>query len=938
MFFRLASLAHLHVKFAVGAFCVGALTTVASTGSGQQNYEPADIATIAGVPQRLGRVDGPAGGAWFTVPRGVAADSSGNIYVADRGSHTIRRINPDGTVQTIAGLHNTPGSSDGAGSAARFEGPQGVALDTSGNLYVADTANHTIRQITPEGVVTTVAGRPGSWGSVDGTGTAARFNTPHDLTVDTAGTIYVADTYGNVIRKIAPGSVVTTVAGSAGDRRNVDGIGSAARFYYPTAITADRMGNLFVADRETHTIRKISPDGSVTTLAGLAGARGSNDGIGSDARFSEPSGVAVDGEGYIYVGDTRNNTIRKISSGGVVSTLAGVAGQKGATDGSGAAARFDWPHGLAAAADGTVYIADSSNHLVRAVTPAGEVTTPAGSVALFDRPADVAVDRLGLVYIADSENATVRRIAADGSTSTFAGLAGARGSTDGAGAAARFRGPTGLSFDVEGNLYVADRGTTVRKIAPDGVVSTVAGSAIQGGSVDGPRTVARFSYLTGIAVDAGSNVYVVDETENNVRKITPDGNVSTVAGLAGHYGSADGSGTAARFDRPYGIAVDRAGNLYVSDQRNHTIRKITPAGMVSTLAGFAGTAGSADGTGSAARFYNPAGLEVDSAGNVYVADAANYAIRKVSPEGIVTTLAGSLTSQGFADGRGSAARFHQPLGLGFDSTGKFYIADSWNHTIRLATPLSRFANISTRLRVEAADNVLIGGFIVTGSAPARIIVRALGPSLPLQDKLDDPLLELYDGSGQLLASNDNWPNAANQHEITATTIPPSHDREAAILQSLAPGAYTAVVRGSGGGEGVGLVEVYHVGSGEDSKLANISTRGRVQTGNDVMIAGLIVTGSGPQKVIARAMGPSLQVEGKLLDPLLELYDTHGNVIHVNDNWRDAQEADIRATSIPPPHDSESAILTSLAPAAYTAVVRGVNDTTGVAVVEVYALQ
>ena len=944
MFFGVPFLSHSPVRPAVSVLCaVVAFASLPGTGRAQQKYEPADISTIAGVPQRLGRMDGTAGAPWFTYPSGVAADASGNIYVADRASQTIRRISPDGEVQTIAGMHNTPGSSDGTGSAARFNGPHGVAVDTVGNVYVADAGNHTVRKITAEGVVTTIAGTPGSWGSIDARGTAARFNTPHGLTVDGAGTIYVADTYGSTIRKIASDGVVTTLAGLAGNRGNVDGTGTAASFYYPTAIAADGVGNLFVADRQMHTIRKVSADGEVTTLAGLAGTRGSSDGVGSAARFSEPSGLAVDGDGNVYVGDTWNYTIRKVSPDGAVSTLAGATQQRGSTDGSGSAARFDWPYGLAVGPDGRVYVADSGNHLIRAVTPAGAVTTAAGAVALFNRPADVAVGRGGDVYIADSENATIRRIAPDGATSIFAGAAGVRGFTDGTGAAARFWAPWGLSLDAEGNLYVVERGTTVRKITPAGVVTTLAGSPVQGGSVDGPPTVARFSTLTGIAVDAASNVYVVDENESNVRKITPEGNVSTVAGLARNEGSADGSGSAARFSRPYGIAVDGTGNLYVSDQLNQTIRKITPAGLVSTLAGVAGSYGSADGTGNAARFSNPAGLEVDSAGNVYVADSSSNLIRKISPAGDVTTLAGSpkadsLTSEMFSDGRGSAARFNTPLGLGFDAAGKLYIADTLNYTIRLATPLSRFANISTRLRVETGENVLIGGFIVTGSAQTRIIVRALGPSLPMQDRLDNPILELYDGSGQLLESNDDWRNAANQHEITASTIPPPHDREAAILRSVAPGAYTAVVRGSGGGEGVGLVEVYDLGSAENSKLANISTRGRVQTGDDVMIAGLIVTGSGSQKVIVRGIGPSLPVAGKLLDPLLELYDAQGNVIQVNDNWRDDQEAEIIGTSIPPSEASESAIVTFLPPAAYTAVLRGVNDTTGVALVEAFAIQ
>ena len=251
---------------------------------------------------------------------------------------------------------------------------------------------------------------------------------------------------------------------------------------------------------------------------------------------------------------------------------------------------------------------------------------------------------------------------------------------------------------------------------------------------------------------------------------------------------------------------------------------------------------------------------------------------------------------------------------------------------------TRLANISTRLRVETGDNVLIGGFIVTGSTQKRIIVRALGPSLPVNDQLANPSLELYNGSGELIASNDNWQDAPNRQEIIDSTIAPPNDLESAILQDVELGPHTAIVSGAGGGTGVGLVEVYDLGSTQDSKLANISTRGRVQAGDNVMIGGLIITGSAPQKLIVRAIGPSLPVEGTLQDPLLELYDGNGTLMTSNNNWKETQQAEIEATGIPPPNEFESAIVTFLPPAAYTAVVRGVNDTTGVALVEVYALQ
>jgi hypothetical protein len=253
-------------------------------------------------------------------------------------------------------------------------------------------------------------------------------------------------------------------------------------------------------------------------------------------------------------------------------------------------------------------------------------------------------------------------------------------------------------------------------------------------------------------------------------------------------------------------------------------------------------------------------------------------------------------------------------------------------------PPTVLANISTRLRVETGDNVLIGGFIVTGTQPKKVIIRAIGPSLTLAGTLANPFLELRDSSGVLIRSNDNW-RSDQETEIMATTIPPSNDLESAIVETLPANnsAYTATVRGANGGTGIGAVEVYDLNQAVDSKLANISTRGLVQTGDNVLIGGLIVLGQNPLPVIVRAIGPSLSVSGALGNPTLELHDGNGATIASNDNWRSDQEFEITATSIPPSNDLESAIVRSLAPGNYTAIVRGVNGTTGVALVEAYGL-
>jgi sugar lactone lactonase YvrE len=596
------------------------------------------------------------------------------------------------------------------------------------------------------------------------------------------------------------------------------------------------------------------------TLAGLAGSVGSSDGSTNAARFSGPEGVAVDTTGNVYVADLKNGTIRKISAGGVVTTVAGLAdGFCLHNDGTGSAARFCFPEG-------------------------------------------VAVDGGGNIYVADTGNGTIRKITDGGVVSTFAGLAENGGSTDGTGSAARFGGPRGIAVDGSGNFYVADSGNnTIRKITPSGVVTTLAGCP--------PSTCGQ---------NSGGNT--------------------------------DGTGSAARFNRPRGVAVDGNGNVYVADSNNSTIRKITPGGVASTLAG-------AVTSDVASRFDFPTGVAVDSAGNVYVADSGNNTIRKVTPDGTVTTLAGLAGSAGSADGIGSAVRFNSALGgitgVAVDSAGVVYVGDSGNDTIRIggAPVPAQSLNISTRLNVLTGDNVLIGGFILTGNMSKKVMLRAIGPSLAsfgVTGALADPTLELHRPDGSVI-SNDNWKindatGQSQEAEVRATTIPPTSDLESALVQTLPPGAYTAIVKDKNGGTGVGLVEIYDLDQSSSTKLANISTRGFVGTGTSVMIGGFILGNPGFGKVIVRAIGPSLPVAGALADPTLELHDGYGALIASNDNWKIndqtglSQEADIRATTVPPTNDLESAIVTALRPGNYTAVVAGKNGATGVAVVELYNLQ
>lgn len=570
-----------------------AFTTVAARG----------LDLLAGNVDGSGWVDGTGSAARFNQPQGLTADGAGNLFVSDSSNQTIRKITQAGVVTTVAGTIGQLASWDGTPGGFRY--PAGLAVDASGNLYVADRGNSSLRKVTPAGVVSTLAGTSGSSGSADGTGAAARFAGPSSLALTAAGDLIVADTNNHLLRKVTAAGVVTTLAGSAGLSGSTDGTGSAARFTYPEGVVVHPNGNIYVTDRGNQILRQVTPAGVVSTLAGSPSLGGTADGTGSAARFFNPRRVTVDGAGDLWVSDG-NQTLRKVTTGGTVTTVAGVVSAYGWVDGPAASARFNGLAGLAFVPSGRLAIADEFNHAVR----------------LLDLTQGV---------------------------STFAGAPPQAGNANGLATAARFSGPQGVVVDGLGNAYVADYGnSSIRKVDPTGQTTTLAGTA-------------GLSTPTGLALDGAGNLFVTDMNNHTLLRITPAGVMSTFAGLAGTAGSIDGTGAAARFNYPYMVAVDASGNLYLSETGNHTIRRITPGGVVTTLAGLAGAAGLTDGTGSAARFNMPTGIAVDGSGNLFVGDMNNNSIRKITPAGAVTTLALSTF-------------LNWPRGLAFDPAGNLLVA------------------------------------------------------------------------------------------------------------------------------------------------------------------------------------------------------------------------------------------------------------------------
>ncbi|MFY0599644.1 MAG: cadherin domain-containing protein [Cyclobacteriaceae bacterium] len=824
----------------------------------------ANVTTLAGVAEVSGSADGQGTAASFFNPTGVAVDIQGNVFVADAFNHLIRKIDPSGNVTTLAGS-GTRGSSNGQGTAASFFNPTGVAVDIQGNVFVVENGNHLIRKIDPSGNVTTLAGA-GSEGSADGQGTAASFFNPFGIAVDSQGNVFVAEELNHLIRKIDPSGNVTTLAGTAGTVGSADGQGTAASFNSPAGVTVDSQGNVFVADFDNHLIRKIDPSGNVTTFAGKAGIVGSADGQGTAASFNSPAGVTVDSQGNVLVVENGNHLIRKIDPSGNVTTLAG-AGTQGSADGQGTAASFTNPFGIAVDSQDNVFVADFDNHLIRKVnvsialtgSPEGQagdhpVTliaddgnggtatqsftltvnqineapiittsqsfsvdensangTSVGTVVATDADAgttfsgwmitagngdgvfaidassgEITVNDNSMLDFETTTSYTLTLTVSDGTdtsdpetitisvndandapvfTSTpitningndfytylistsdpdgdevtvtsdlipswlslsrldylvenFVG-SGNQGDVDGTGAEASFNFPGDIALDAEGNLYVTEVGThKIKKITPEGVVSTFAGSGMAG-DVDGPALTASFNTPSGLAFDADGNLYVADQFNYKVKVVTTEGNVETYAGT-GVLGNNDGNVATATFGSVRDLAFDASGNLLIAEGIFDQVRSITPEGLVETLAQnvgflpsgiavgpqgnifvasefsnavfkitpagdavlFAGSQeGFKDGTGAEAQFSAPTKIAIDEAGILYVTDTRNERVRSITPEGVVSTIAGNGKTGNFV-GPALISTFQFPRGIALDDSGNIYISDNRNHVVK----------------------------------------------------------------------------------------------------------------------------------------------------------------------------------------------------------------------------------------------------------------
>ncbi|MGE0131649.1 MAG: Ig-like domain-containing protein [Blastocatellales bacterium] len=829
------------------------------------------IRTIAGSGETgYGGDGGPATAAKFHTIRSLALDNAGNLYIADSFNGRVRKVAINGIVTTFAGGGNGPIGDGGPATSATL-GPTGVAVDAAGNVYISDVNNARIRKVNPQGVISTVAGGGSGiaapWGD-GGSATEATLLNPSGIAIDSAGDIYIADEGHQRIRKVtASTGVISTVAGGGSRFDPYENVpATRAWLNEPSDIAFDSSGNLYICDHRDSRIRKVTAStGIINTFAG-GGSRVPADGMPpTEAGFGFLNGVALDQVGNVYFCEPDRYAIRRVSaapadptppaiqitspaSGAVIIasnrvTISGTAtdnlvishiswvnalGGSGSASGSGA-----WEIKDAVLKNGvnrfTITVWDNAGNSASATIDViynpgvfitriagtgirgGDIESGSAAVQLWS-PETVAVDSSGNLYIADTGNHRIRKVARDGVITTFAGNGqlGSRG--DGGQAVnAELNSPSGLAIDQSGNVYIADTNNhRIRRVAPNGIISSIAGAGVDDfGGDGGPATQARLDTPMGLTLDKTGNLLIADAGNNRIRKLNLNtGVISTAVGNG--YGSGGDGGAAANAALffPTGAAFDGAGNLYVSDTGNHRIRKVTPSGVISTLAG-TGTAGFSGDGGAAkdARINAPGGLAVDARGNLYFADQLNHRVRLITPDGSINTVAGTGQPGGAGEGgAASAAMLNAPAGVVVDPAGNLFIADTGNHRVIAVTSFRNVTSVSSASFIgpAAASEQIIAAF---GTELATKIEAA--NSTPLPTQLAGASVRVRDSAGAerpaplffVSPSQINYQipagSAAGPATVTIVNGAGVISTGGLSLSSVAPGLFSANANGQG---------------------------------------------------------------------------------------------------------------------------------------------
>ncbi len=671
------------------------------------------ITTIAGGPRIFRGENGPATEASLGPVARLTIDKSGNVYAADRETNLVVKVSADGVLTVIAGNGIRGFSGDGGPATnAALDQPTGVDIDSSGNLYIADTGNHRIRKVDSSGAITTVAGSGESGFAGDGgLAVEAQMTFPTDVAVDLSGNLYIADSNNQRIRRVTTDGVIRTVAGNGEIGFSGDGgpATQAALSSNASGVAIGAAGSFLIADAANNRVRRVGPDGVISTIAGNGSFEFSGDGGPAvNAGIFSPGDVFVDAVGNILIADSANHRMRKVAPNGVISTIAGSGIPSFSGDGGPALeAGFFSPRGVASDTNGNIFVADGGNDRIRQIRADGSIRTFAGNGRLrfagdgglavnaaLNRPSRLSFGSDGHLLLIDQGNGRIREIDKTGIIRTVAGDRTSGFSGDGGPAVdAAFGGPQGLTADSAGSFFIADTGNLrVRRVGPDGVVQTVAGNGDIGFSGDGgPALQARLSPPADVAVDASGNLFIADTTNQRIRRVDATGTIKTAAG-DGQSGYAGDGGPAnrARLFNPAGVAIDNSGRLLIADTQNDRVRRVESNGVITTVAGTGQRGSGGDGgPATAAQLRDPHDIDTAPGGELLIVDRTNSRIREVGLDGVIRTLAGNGERAFSGDGGpGTEAALSQPRGIAVDSANNVFIADFENDRIRavLAEP------------------------------------------------------------------------------------------------------------------------------------------------------------------------------------------------------------------------------------------------------------
>lgn len=658
-------------------------------------------------------------------PRGVQVDAAGNIYIS-HFKHKIEKIDTAGNLSAFAGNHGVSGSigDGGAASLASFNNPYGMDFDSAGNMYLADANNHKIRKIDTAGIITTVAGDgTNAFGGDGGAATAAQINTPRDVDIymsPVGEQLVIADRQNDRIRMVcfnsgtvlgqvmSAGNIYTIAGTGTGGSSGDGGPATVAQIDNPEGLFFDSTTqNLYIADSTNRRVRSVDSTGNITTVAG-DGSTAFTDGVSATATgVNRPFDVAVDSAGHMYIATQLGRRVRMVA--GSTGTFYGqsmLTGNIYTLHGDGTTGVLNNPQSITFNPLDQSVIVTNNNKIIERIASDGTVTTIAGSggaesyfgdgigreETLANDPRYATFDKTGNLYFVDQANAVLRKWNAQTNQVTL--LAGTPNSTGSSGdggpaTAAQLQNPLGIAVDDNGNVYVSDSSNhKIRKIdAGTGVITTIAGIGSAGFGGDGnPASTGQLSTPRGLAFDTAGNLYIGDSGNDRVRMIDTVGNLSTIAGDGTNASSGDGNpATNAQVNAPTGVFVDILGNLFISCDADHIVRKVDTAGIISTIAGTNGTNGSAGdgGAATAAQLNSPRAITMDFFGNLYIADRSNDKIRKVDSSGFITTVVGNGTGGFAGDGSlASASELSNPEGVAIDASGNLYIVDTTNDRIR----------------------------------------------------------------------------------------------------------------------------------------------------------------------------------------------------------------------------------------------------------------